>query len=371
MAKNREQVIVRTSVVGILANVALAAFKAFVGFLSNSIAVVLDAVNNLTDALSSVITIVGTKLAGKPADRKHPFGYGRVEYLSTLVIAIIILYAGITAMVESVKKIITPDTPDYSTISLVIIAVAVVVKVVLGLYVKSTGQRVNSDSLVASGKDALMDSIISLSVLVAAFVFVLWGVSLEAYLGVIIAIMIIKTGLETMWDTISKILGERSETALAHDIKQTVLSADSGISGVFDLVLSDYGPDRHLASVHIEVPDTWTAAKIDTVTRKITAEVYQHHNVFITAVSVYSVDTTNADVVAIRERVAEIVSSHKNALQMHGFFADIAAKDIRFDVVVSFDEKDRVALCNTIADEVRAAFPGYTVMVQPDTDMSD
>ncbi|MBR5027779.1 MAG: cation transporter, partial [Bacteroidales bacterium] len=243
MSDNREKVIVRTSVIGILANVALAAFKAAVGFLSNSIAVVLDAVNNLTDALSSVITIVGTKLAGKSADRKHPFGYGRVEYLSTLVIAIIILYAGITAMVESIKKIITPDTPDYSTLSLVIIAVAVVVKVVLGLYVKRTGQRVNSDSLVASGKDALMDSIISLSVLVAAFVFVLWGVSLEAYLGVIIAIMIIKTGLETMWDTVSKILGERSETALAHDIKQTVLSADSGISGVFDLVLSDYGPD--------------------------------------------------------------------------------------------------------------------------------
>ena len=168
MSENREQVIVRTSVVGILANVALAAFKAVVGFLSNSIAVVLDAVNNLTDALSSVITIVGTKLAGKSPDRKHPFGYGRIEYLSTLVIAIIILYAGITAMVESVKKIITPDTPDYSILSLVIIAVAVVVKVVLGLYVKRTGQRVNSDSLVASGKDALMDSIISLSTLVAA-----------------------------------------------------------------------------------------------------------------------------------------------------------------------------------------------------------
>ena len=137
MSENREKVIVRTSVIGILANVALAAFKAAVGLIANSIAVVLDAVNNLTDALSSVITIVGTKLAGKSPDRKHPFGYGRIEYLSTLVIAIIILYAGITAMVESIKKIITPDTPDYSTLSLVIIAVAVVVKVVLGLYVKS------------------------------------------------------------------------------------------------------------------------------------------------------------------------------------------------------------------------------------------
>lgn len=363
--------IVRTSVVGILANVALAGFKAAVGLIANSIAVVLDAVNNLTDALSSVITIVGTKLAGKPADRKHPFGYGRIEYLSTMIIAVIILYAGITALVESIKKIIEPSTPDYSTLSLVIIAVAVAVKVVLGLYVKRTGTRVNSDSLVASGKDALMDSIISLSTLVAAVVFIIWGVSLEAYLGVVIAIMIIKTGLETMRDTISKLLGERSDTVLAHDIKQTVLAADSGISGVFDLVLSDYGPDRHLASVHIEVPDTWTAAKIDTVTRKITAEVYQQHNVFMTAVSVYSVDTTNAYVVAMRKRVAEIVMHHDNALQMHGFYVDIAAKNMRFDVVVSFDEKDRNALCQTIAEEVRAAFPEYTVTVQPDTDMSD
>ena len=371
MAENREQVIVRTSVVGILANVALAAFKAVVGLVSNSIAVVLDAVNNLTDALSSVITIVGTKLAGKSPDRKHPFGYGRVEYLSTLVIAIIILYAGITAMVESIKKIITPDTPDYSTVSLVIIAVAVVVKVVLGLYVKRTGQRVNSDSLVASGKDALMDSIISLSTLVAAFVFILWGVSLEAYLGVVIAIMIIKTGLETMKDTISKILGERSEAALAHDIKKTVLESDAEISGAFDLVLTDYGPDRHIASVHIEVPDTWTAEKIDAVTRKITADVYTHHNVLVTAVGVYSVNTVNQEIVKMRESVTDIVGKHENVLQMHGFFADTVAKNMRFDVVISFDEKDRNALCNAIAEEVKVAFPDYSVFVQPDTDISD
>lgn len=363
--------IVRTSVVGILANVALAGFKAAVGLIANSIAVVLDAVNNLTDALSSVITIVGTKLAGKPADRKHPFGYGRVEYLSTLVIAIIILYAGITAMVESIKKIITPDTPDYSTVSLVIIAVAVVVKVVLGLYVKRTGQRVNSDSLVASGKDALMDSIISLSTLVAAVVFVLWGVSLEAYLGVIIAIMIIKTGLETMRDTISKILGERSETTLAHDIKRTILETDDEIGGAFDLFITDYGPDRHIASVHIEVPDTWTAVRIDAVTRKIFVNVYQRHNVAMTAVGVYSVDTQNKVVVAMRERVQEIVSRHKNVLQMHGFYADMNEKTMRFDVVVSFDEKDRLLLCQTIANEVQAEYPDFKVLAQPDTDISD
>ena len=141
---NRDRTIIRTSVIGILANVLLAAFKAVVGLTFNSIAIVMDAVNNLSDAASSVITIVGTKLAGKEADRKHPFGYGRIEYLSAVLISLLVLYAGVTALVESVKKIIRPDTPDYSAVSLVIVAVAVVVKLLLGRYVKGVGKRVNS-----------------------------------------------------------------------------------------------------------------------------------------------------------------------------------------------------------------------------------
>ena len=121
---SRDKIIVRTSIIGILANAFLAGFKAVIGFTSNSIAIVMDAVNNLSDAASSVITIVGTKLAGKEADRKHPFGYGRIEYLSAMVISMLVLYAGVTAFVESVKKIINPATPDYSTVALVIVAVA-------------------------------------------------------------------------------------------------------------------------------------------------------------------------------------------------------------------------------------------------------
>ena len=129
---SRDKIIVRTSIIGILANAFLAGFKAVIGFTSNSIAIVMDAVNNLSDAACSVITIVGTKLAGKEADRKHPFGYGRIEYLSAMVISMLVLYAGVTAFVESVKKIINPATPDYGTVALVIVAVAVVVKIVLG-----------------------------------------------------------------------------------------------------------------------------------------------------------------------------------------------------------------------------------------------
>lgn len=138
---SRDKVIIRTSIIGIVTNILLSGFKAAIGLASNSIAVILDAVNNLSDALSSVITIVGTKLAARPADKKHPLGYGRIEYLSAMIVSGIVLYAGITSFVESVKKIIEPETPEYSTVSLVIIAVAVVVKLILGKYVKAQGKR--------------------------------------------------------------------------------------------------------------------------------------------------------------------------------------------------------------------------------------
>ena len=204
---NRDSIIVRTSIIGIVANVLLAAFKAVVGFTANSIAIVMDAVNNISDAASSVITIIGTKLAGRKADKKHPFGYGRIEYLSAMIISVIVLYAGVTALIESVKKIIRPEAPDYGTVSLIIVAVAVVVKIVLGRYVKKVGQKVNSDSLVNSGDDAVLDSVISASTLAAAAVFLIFHISLEAWLGAIIALIIIKAGIEMLRETISKILG--------------------------------------------------------------------------------------------------------------------------------------------------------------------
>ena len=155
---SREAMIVRTSIIGIIANVFLAAFKAVIGVLTHSIAIVLDAVNNISDAGSSLITIVGTRLAGREPDKKHPFGYGRIEYLSAMIISVIVLYAGITSLVESVKQIIHPERPDYNSISLIIVAVAVLVKILLGRYVKSVGERVNSDSLVNSGEDATLES---------------------------------------------------------------------------------------------------------------------------------------------------------------------------------------------------------------------
>lgn len=371
MIKNREKTIVRTSILGIVANTGLASFKALVGLLSNSIAIILDAVNNLTDALSSVVTIIGTKLAGKPADKQHPFGHGRAEYLSALVISVIIMYAGITALIESVKKIIHPSTPDYSASSLIIVGVAVIVKIGLGIFVKSTGKKVNSDSLLASGQDALMDSVISASTLVAATIFLLFHISVEAYLGVIISIAIIKSGLETLRETLSKILGERIDAKMAHAIKKTILSVNPEIRGAYDLVLNNYGPDKHLGSVHIEVPDFWTADKIDVVTRKIMDEVYTRHNVAMAAIGIYSVNTKHNTAAEIRSKVSKIVHEHKDIIQMHGFYIDEIAKIMRFDIVVSFESPNMKVMYNHVVDDVREAFPDYDISVQFDFDISD
>ena len=369
-AASRSRTIIRTSVIGIAANLFLAAFKAVIGLGVHSIAIVLDAVNNVTDAASSLITILGTHLAGKAPDRKHPFGYGRVEYLSAMLISVLVLYAGVTALTESIKKILHPETPDYTVVSLVIVAVGVLVKIFLGRYVRHIGKKVNSQSLVNSGTDAMLDSVISASTLVAAGLFLWLGVSLEAYLGAVISLVILKSGVDMLRETISQLLGERADTDLAKTIKETVLSFPD-VTGVYDLVLNNYGPDAFNGSLHIEVPDTYTANELDELIRAITVKVYQEHNVILTAVGVYSVNTKDDSVIEKREAISAMVLQNEYVLQMHGFYVNEEKKKIRFDLIISFDAKDRVAVYNEILREVQSAYPDYTFEVVLDTDFCE
>lgn len=365
-----EKKIIRTSIIGIVANVFLAAFKAVIGILTNSIAIVLDAVNNISDAGSSLITIIGTKLAGKEPDKKHPFGYGRIEYLSAMVISVIVLYAGITSFVESVKKIIHPETPEYTTISLIIVGVAVFVKIILGRYVKSVGVKVNSNSLINSGEDATLDSVISASTLVAAIVFLISGLSLEAWLGAVISVVIIKSGFEMLKETISQILGEQNDPELAKSIKQTVTGFPD-VNGAYDLVLNNYGPDSWNGSIHIEVPDTYSADRLDQLIRDIQTAVYIKHNVILTAVGVYSENTKDEESIEVRKKVHDIVFSHEYVKQMHGFYMIKDKKTLRFDIVISFDAKDRKAVYNEVIADVQKAFPDYQLQTAMDTDFAE
>ena len=368
-AADRQRVIVRTSAVGILTNVLLAAFKVTVGLIARSIAVILDGVNNLSDALSSVITIIGTKLAGRAPDRKHPLGHGRIEYLSAMIVSAIILYAGITSLVESVRKIIQPEEADYSTLTLVVLAVAIVVKLFLGRYVKKQGERVHSGALIASGSDASFDAILSASVLGSAIIFLVFHLSLEAYVGVVISLFILEAGVEMMRETLSAILGQRADPEVTRQVRE-ILNGEPEIRGAYDLILHNYGPDKNYASVHVELPDTMTVEEVDRLTRRVEAKVYRETGVILTGVGVYSYNTGSDEAAKIRNSIQETVLRHDWALQLHGFYADMKTKSIRFDTVLSFDIDPKEAL-EILYRETKELYPEYTVQIVPDVDISD
>ena len=367
--ENRDKIIVKTSTIGIITNIFLAAFKAAIGILSNSIAVILDAVNNLSDVLSSVITIVGTKLAGKKPDKKHPLGYGRIEYLTAMIVSGIVIYAGLTSFVESIKKIVTPVKPDYSITSLIIIAVAVVVKIILGKYVKSQGEKVNSGSLVASGQDALSDAILSASVLGSAIFFMIKGISLEAYVGIIISIMIIKSAIEMMTETLNEILGIRADKEVTQKIKK-ILCEEPDVRGAYDLIIYNYGPDKNYASVHLELPDTMTVQEVDKLTRKLESKVFKKTGIILVGVGVYSYNTGETEAAKIQNKVQEKVLSHDWVVQLHVFYIDIEKKEMRFDAVMSFDIDPQEGL-QTLYDEMKKEYPDYSIQIVPDVDVSD
>ena len=366
----RDQVIVRTSIIGIVANIFLAGFKFMVGILTHSIAITLGAVNNLSDVLSSVITIIGTKLVGKSPDKKHPYGHGRYEYLAAIIIAVIVLYAGISALIEAIKSILHPAQVNYTPVSLVIVVVAVVIKLLLGNYVGRVGKKVGSDALIVSGADAKFDAIISTTTILAAIIFLLTGFRLEAYLAAVIAILLIKSSFEMLNDTISLILGQRANAETSKKVKEVIQSVH-GVKAVYDLIFNDYGPNLILATAHIEVPDTFSADQIDRIAREINDKVYHSCKIVMAAVGIYSVNTKDDKAAEIRKQIRDIVMGHEHVLQMHGFYIDFEKMKIQFDMIVGFEAKDRHAIYDHVSQEIKEKYPEFDVEIVMDTDYSD
>ena len=362
---NRDKIIIRTSIIGIAANVLLASFKAVVGLLSSSIAIVLDAVNNLSDVMSSLITIIGAKLAGKLPDKEHPYGHGRIEYISTVLIAFLVLYAGFASFAESVKKIISPITPDHSALTLIVTGSAVVVKILLGMYFRRTGKAVNSSSLQASGTDALMDSIVSFSTFAAAIFFMVSGLNIEAWLGTVISAIIIKSGIDMLRESFSAIIGQSPESSFADEVRSTI-EAFEGVQGAYDLVLHNYGPQTYIGSVHIEVPDTMTVSALDKLERKIADKVLAKHRVILAGISVYSMNTTNDRKSEIYSDIRRTVMSHEQVIQFHGFFLDDETQTINFDIIIDFTVEDVKAVHDVICSEIQEKYPDYAVKVTLD-----
>ena len=368
-AKDRAYQIIRTSWIGIIANVLLAGFKATVGILASSVAIVMDAVNNLSDALSSVITIVGTKLSQRPADRKHPFGFGRIEYFSAIIIAVIVLSAGITSLIESVKKIFDPTEPSYTTTTLVVIVVAIVVKLILGQYVKRKGEQLKSDALIASGSDALFAAVITLATLISAGVMLLWGVSLDGILGALISLVIIKAGIEMLASPVNELLGTSITADFAKQIQKEVSDFD-GVHGVFDLILHNYGPDVKIGSLHINVYDTMSAHEIHGLTRKITMYMIERHNIIMT-VGVYAIATGENRRAEFQSKVIQTLAAHKDIVQVHGFYYSEKEKYLSVDVVPDVTVHDDVAFVRQLLSDIQPLVPGIQVDIIVDHNYSE
>ena len=366
----RQKNIIKVSIVGIIANAFLSLFKFIVGLVTNSIAIIVDSINNLSDCFSSIVSIFGAFFSSKAPDKKHPFGYGRVEYLSAMIVAGIILYAGITALIESIKVIITPKDVNYSMISIIILIIAIIIKILLSAYFVSSGRKYKSLALSNSGTDAMFDVIIAFSTLIAAFVYLLFEVKIEAYLGVIIALIIIYSGIKMLRETLSQILGERVDLELSKKVKKVINDFEE-VHGVYDLVINNYGPDTYMGSIHIEVDDTLSAIEIDHLTRKINNKVFEKTNVILTAVGIYSTNNDDPESIEVKNSILKVLDKYDDVTQMHGFYFNKKNMDINFDIIVSFDCKNKKEIYDEILKEVEEMYPDCEIYISLDADICD
>ncbi|MBS7136270.1 MAG: cation transporter [Veillonella parvula] len=366
-ARNRG--ITLASIKGIIGNVVLVIFKMIVGLASNSIAIILDAVNNLTDVLSSVLTIVGTKLAAKGADKEHPFGHGRIEYMTTMAIAFIILGAGIGSLKESVEKIIHPEVSTFDIPGLVIIAVAIVVKVVMGRYIKAQGEKYKSDALVASGIDALFDAVITFATLVSAGLVFFFNFDIQGYVGAVISVLILKAAYDILREMYNHLLGIRADDNLIRNIKETI-AQHPNVGGVYDLVLNSYGPGETIGSVHISVPDSMTMAEVHPLTKGIAVHLYKKFGINMT-VGVYAENKPSVEVLEIRKALDQVISLYTHVVQVHAFYVQEEKKVIYYDIIFDFDEEDPHGTLEKIKAEMQKRYPDYTQFAIVDTDFSN
>lgn len=365
----RSRKIIQTSIIGILVNLILVVFKAFVGIVTGSVAIFMDAINNLSDALSSAITIVGAKLAGKAPDKKHPYGYGQIEHVSSVTVAVVILLAGVTSFRSSLDKIIHPEAAHYTVPSLIVIAAAILVKFALGRYVKGQGTKYHSESLIASGTDAMFDSIISFSTLVAAGVSMLFAISIEGWLGIVIAVLIFKAGIEILLESLNGIIGERVDSSLATELKKRICEYPQ-VNGAYDLILHRYGPERIIGSVHVEVADDLTAREIHSLSYSISEDLYINYGIILT-VGIYASNTANGLYAQMKSKLSELIGNYPEIMQMHGFYVNEEKKAVSFDLIIDFKSERRQQIKDEILKGMSEAYPEYRFNIILDNDFSE
>lgn len=334
----RSNIILKYSVAGIVINLFLAVFKIVVGFFIKAHMIMLDGVNSLSDSIALFISLVSNLIGRKRGSNDHPFGYGRLEYVSSIVITMIITYIGIVSIVETIKSIIDPhDAPSYTTMATVIMVVSLIFKLTYGVLMRKNGKKLDSIAMTMIGADSLGDALISVSILFGMVFYKLTGIDIEHYLCIAIALMIIKSGVEMFRECISKMLGSRSDPEIKHKIINMAMEMDE-VLYVSNLVLHNYGEGIYVGSLDIEVDENLTAQRITRLSRIIIKKAYEL-GVTITSVGVSCTDTHDVRSSEMYDRLIDFSIKLKGINKVQSFTLDNEEKIISFYVVPNYTEK--------------------------------
>ena len=356
---------VLTSVVGILCNVLLFAGKLAVGMVMRSVSVMADAFNNLSDAASSVIGFVGVKMAGKPADREHPFGHGRIEYIAALVVAFLVIQVGLTFFKSSLDKIRHPEDLSFDLVSMLILTASVAVKLWLGRFNKALGKRINSSVMQAAAADALGDVVTTLATMGSILFFHFTQINIDGFVGLLVSLVVMLAGIGIARYTLEPLIGQPVDPKLYREISEFVESYD-GILGSHDLIVHNYGPTRSLASIHAEVPNDVDIETSHEIIDRIERDAARKLGIFL-VIHMDPVAVRDERVTELKEQVTAELKKIDERLSLHDFRIVDGEQQINliFDVVVphSYSDKDMTQLHLDIVEKVSGLDPRYQCVV--------
>jgi len=351
-------------ITGIVCNALLCALKLLAGVLAGSLAMIADAFNNLSDAGSSVVTLIGFKLAGAPPDKDHPFGHGRMEYLSAMGVAVLIILAGVELATSAFEKILHPAEASFSLISVIILAVSIGVKLWMALFNGRIGRKIHSDALAAAGTDSRNDVICTAVVLLSSVVGYFTHLSLDGYVGMAVALFVVWSGFTVIRDTVSPLLGQAPDPELVADIQRTVMAYD-GVVGIHDLIVHDYGPGRTIVSLHAEVPEDQPISKSHDVIDNIEMELMEKYNI-LSCIHMDPVDTDNPETLRLKEMTIGLMNAVDERLTLHDFrvVAGETHTNLLFDLVMPHQEKNPEAIAARMREAVHAADPKLYAVIK-------
>ncbi|HIX64447.1 MAG TPA: cation diffusion facilitator family transporter [Candidatus Mediterraneibacter colneyensis] len=371
-----EKISVRTaygvfaSIVGIFCNVLLFIVKFIVGLVLHSVSVTADAFNNLSDAGSSVISFVGVKMAEKPADKDHPFGHGRIEYIAALVVSFLVLEVGFTFLKDSIGKIMSPEAMNFQAVSVVILLLSIAVKLWLGLFNRKLGEKIDSKVMMAVFTDSMGDVVTTGATVVSILFFAVTGINIDGFVGVGVALVVMWAGVGIARDTLEPLIGEAIDPEVYREIKAFVESYD-GIEGTHDLIVHNYGPGRSMASIHAEVPNDTDIEESHEIIDRIERDAAKKLDLFL-VIHMDPVEMKDQKVLGIRDKASEILRELDPACTIHDFRVVHGEHQINliFDMVIpiEYDEKKRKELPLLLEERIKAVDPRYECVITVDYD---